>query len=165
MKADGRPTAAGLDKSLWSRATADGNRYSCFTFEYPFHNNRRNYYELKLDLPPLPYEPQTITWLLVGTIRTGNYGHETCVYPGLTVFIGTADNPDFFTECVITKVFDSCMFHCWGHGARWDTYDGQSGAKLFVRLELPVIGDWPMPQKICEIEAEWKRDKHSFTSL
>ena len=165
VKADGRPPAPGLDKSYWSRATADGNQHSCFHVEYPFQNHRRNYYEFKFDVPPLPYEPQTITWLLVGKIHTGNYQRETCIYPGLTVFIGTQDNPDFFTECVLAKVFDSCMFHCWEHSARWDSYGGQSGARLFVRLELPVYGDWPIPKTICEIETEWQRDKHTFASL
>ena len=80
-------------------------------------------------------------------------GRHKCHYPGMTIYVNDTKKPDVFIACPRKD----CVFHCSGYAP------GQrDGPRLFVRLEIPINGDWHMPEDMCEIITEWKPEIRNY---
>ena len=77
----------------------DGKRNSCLPLSFPIRNYRRDYYELKFNVPPQPDDPSTISWALIVKFIAHSDAQYNCFFPGLTFFVETDENPYVFMEC------------------------------------------------------------------
>ena len=162
-KADGRPFATGTDKN--KTKYADGNYKSCSSVSLDAYESQVDlpiHLEFQFYAPPLPDDPRTTSWALIVKFVTGNYPHDTCRYPGLTIFINSNQSPYAFNACPRDDTLGSCVFRCSGFEVQKDItdgqrniYDSQPGAVFFVRLERAMYGEWSRPTSICEIDAAW----------
>ena len=152
--------------------SSDDDKESCSYVKFESYNNREHnpmHIELQFDAPPLPDEVEATSWDLLVKLITGHYPNDTCHYPGLTIFINSPKSTYAFTACPRDATLGGCVFRCSGYeGQKTITY-GQgntnvpsSGAQFFMRLEVPVNGEWYLPTRICELDTVWVNENAYF---
>ena len=158
-KDDGRSTVAGNEATYEFKRSFDGNMDTCSEITFPIRRDKRIHYELAFVVPPHPEGLHATSWSLKVMFVTRTSVMNTCLSPGLTVYTGTPENPDIYHVCPHDDSATKCLFRCAGYQV-WENQPGhQPGTHLFVRMEVPVYGDWPMPAAVCEVESEWEPGK------
>ena len=154
-KANGRPTASGFDVF---KGTFDGELQTCSEINLPFHNDRRKHYELKFAVPLISYYPGVLSWALIVKFLTDSRGTGMCHYPGMTVYVDDVRNANVYKECPRLEAPVHCEFRCSGYKGLENPLGNQPDVLrlFFVRLEVPMYGDWPMPVDVCEIKTRWE---------